>query len=816
MNRSCLAFTHALAIWIASCSAAWAASPQLSATTPYGFQRGTEVEVLFTGARLGDAQGVLLYDTGLTFSDFTAEADNKVKAKVTVAPDCRMGLHAFRLRTATGLSNLRTVSVGALPEVSETEPNSEFTEPQPMELGCVINGVITTEDVDYFVVEVKQGQRITAELEGLRLGNSEFDPYLAILNTDRFELARSDDTALLQQDCLCSLIAPADGKYIIQIRETAYGGSGTCRYRLHLGSFPRPRGVTPTGGKPGETLTFTWHGDAAGEFSTKITLPKTLGEFGLYAENQDGVAPSPNVIRIVDADHFQEVEPNNNFREASPGSAPGVMEGVIGEDGDADYFSFTAKKGEKFDIRVFARGALRSPLDAVMSVRNSKGASLGGADDVASRPDPEYKFTAPADDEYFVEVHDHLRGGGPLYFYRIEISQLEPSVTVSTPEKQRYVSTTLEVPAGNRMAIMFNAARANFGGDLQVQFGGLPQGVSYEAPVMPANRSEVPVLFTAGAMPGTAFLADATAVSTDEKVQCVSGFEQRTMLVRGQGNNDVWGHDAKAMPIAVTDKAPYSIKIIQPTAPITRSGALDLKVVAERAEGFDGAISIRMLYNPPGIGSSVSISIPAKENEVVLPLTANDGASIGAWPIVVTGSATIDGGKIEASTQMAQLEIVDRFFNFSFEKAAGELGQETDLIVNVEKRTDWEGTATVKLLGLPANTTCLTDEVTITQDSTQMVFRINIDEKARPGKNTSLVCRAFIDQNGESITTTLGSGELRIDKPLPAPVAAPVVAAAPKTDAPKPAAPAAAPVKRLSRLEQLRLEREKKLEAAGQ
>ena len=51
------------------------------------------------------------------------------------------------------------------------------------------------EDVDYYVVEAKKGERITAEVEGIRLGLTLFDPYVAILDAKRFELASSDDAA---------------------------------------------------------------------------------------------------------------------------------------------------------------------------------------------------------------------------------------------------------------------------------------------------------------------------------------------------------------------------------------------------------------------------------------------------------------------------------------------------------------------------------------------------------------------------------------------------------------------------------------------
>ena len=69
-------------------------------------------------------------------------------------------------------------------------------------MNVTVNGVAENEDVDYFVVEAKKGERISVEVEGIRLGITMFDPYVAILNAKRFELASSDDAALVWQDGL--------------------------------------------------------------------------------------------------------------------------------------------------------------------------------------------------------------------------------------------------------------------------------------------------------------------------------------------------------------------------------------------------------------------------------------------------------------------------------------------------------------------------------------------------------------------------------------------------------------------------------------
>jgi hypothetical protein len=223
------AFLTAIAI---TCSAAstFAASPVLSNIIPRGGQRGIEVEVVLNGQRLDDAQELMIYEPGIEVAELAVVNDKQVKAKLKIAADCTLGTKHIRVRTASGLSDLRTFRVGALPAVAEKEPNSEFAKPQEIANNVTVEGIIQNEDVDHFVVEAKKGERITAEIEGIRLGDTMFDPYVAILNEARFELATSDDAALIWQDGVASIIAPADGKYVVQIRESSYGGNGASHY----------------------------------------------------------------------------------------------------------------------------------------------------------------------------------------------------------------------------------------------------------------------------------------------------------------------------------------------------------------------------------------------------------------------------------------------------------------------------------------------------------------------------------------------------------------------------------------------------------
>jgi hypothetical protein len=777
-----------------------AALPQLTRVTPPGVQRGTEVEVQLEGARLADAQGLLLYYPGVEVKGFDVK-DGRPKARLAIAPDCRLGPHAVRLRTASGVSNLVTFSVGAFPLANELEPNNDFDKPQKTDLNTTVQGVIQNEDVDYFLVEAKKGERLAVEIEGFRLGETTFDPFVAILDRKRFVLASTDDTPLAWQDAALSIVVPEDGAYVIQVRESSFGGSAQCRYLMHVGRFPRPQAVYPAGGKLGQPVDVRWLGDAQGEWAEKTTLPAAQQPmFGLPARDAQGVAPSPNPFRLSTLDNLLESEPNNAPAEATPFEAPIALNGVIDKPGDVDSFKFTAKKGQGYDLRVFAR-SLRSPLDAVLSIHRPDGGTLAANDD-STTPDSYLRFAAPADGPYVITLRDHLNQGNPTYVYRIEVATVEPRLLVSLPEQTAFVDVTAPVPRGNRMAFMVNAQREDCGGEVKLDLTNLPGGMKAELMPIASDRSMVPVLLTAATdAPLTGSLAGLVGRTTEGDRVVEGRLEQRTSMIRGQNNREVWNHYTDRMAVAVTERVPFRIEVVESKVPVVQSGSLGLKVVATREGDFKAPITLRMLYHPPGISAPDSVPIPEGQREAVIPLTADAKAAVGTWKIAVIGEATVGDGPVRVSSQLAKLDVTEPFVAFTFPMLAVEQGQSTSLVVKVDKRKDYEGTASVDLLGLPNEVTSQTQQVT--KDTAELTFPIQTTAKSPPGLHKGLLCRMVILASGEPITHMLGPGELRIQPPVAKPTS---VAASPTKQEPaKPAAKA----KPLSQLEQLRQQRQK-------
>jgi len=785
---------------LVSCTAAaQAASPSLTAIEPHGGQRGTELDVAFVGDRLADAQEVLFYYPGIELVKIEKAEARQVKCRLKIAADCRLGEHALRLRTASGISDLRTFYVGALPAVAEQEPNNDISVPQKIDPNVTVNAVGDREDIDYYQVEVKQGQPLVVEIEGMRLGNAIFDPVVAIFDSEQTELITVDDTPLVWQDAVAAIVAPKDGKYTIAVRESSYAGSRTSAYRLHVGSFPRPMAAYPAGGKLGDGIEVRFIGDIAGEFTQKIKLPSAPDpRFGLFVENDRGISPSPLGFRLSDVGNVLETEPNNSQKEATSAELPLALNGVISAAGDVDYFRFKTAKGAVYDVQCFAR-RLRSPLDPVITIEQIGGRTIASNDDTAG-PDAAQRFTAPADGEYAIRVTDHLGRGGAEYVYRVEFAPVKPTLALSVPKTGRYTQErqVAAVPRGNRFALLVSAARSNFSGDLVFDAKHVPRGVTLSADTLPANINAIPVLFEAAAdAPVAGTLSELLARHADPKQAIQGGLNQPIELLYGPPNQNLyWSHPVDRLAVAVAEEAPYKLSIVEPKAPLVQNGSMQLKVIAERKEGFTAPMTLLMLFNPPGVGSASSVTIPEGKSEAVYPLNANRNAEARKWKIAVIGSANAGQGPIWVSTQLAALEIAQPFVAITMERTAVEQGQSTEIVAKIQQNTPFEGKAKVKLVGLPAKVTA--PELEITKDSTEAAFKISTDPASPAGRHRNILCQVTVTHNGEPVLHNAGVTELQIDRPLPKPD---VVAASSQTPvAEQPSE------KRLTRLEKLRLE----------
>ena len=778
--RSCTRTAPWAALLVVLAPMAWAAAPTLTEILPRGAARGGEVTVDFHGANLADACDLIFHDPGITLVEMTAEA-GKAHAKLAIAPDCRVGTHAIRVRTKTGLTNLRLFSVGALTEVDENEnENNDLAKAPLLTVGTTVNGQVTNEDADYFGFDLAAGDKFAAEVEAMRLGGPLFDAKLRLFDPAGREIIAEDDTPLMNQDAAFVYEIKEAGRYVLSVSESAFGGAGGFYYRLHAGKFPRPLAVSPMGGQPGQPVNVTWLGDLQLAAQTVTAPAQTVMATAVDAVAETGIAPTAVPFRASDLPGVLEAEPNNDGATATAGTAPGAFDGIIGEKGDIDYFKFEGTAGQLYDVRVYAR-ELGSPLDSVAAVINPSGSALASNDDGVG-PDAYMRVTLAETGTHFVYVNDHLSRGGPTFAYRIEVSPIQPKLTFSTSlGVGDFEPANMMLHAGNSNFMLLNVQRQDFDGPLSLTFDGLPQGVTADFDPIVAGQTVVPVVFSAAAdAPVAGSLVNIVGKLEQEGANVTGGLKQDVVLIYGDNKVIFQTRRVEKLATAVGEAAPFSLAIVQPKAPLVQNGTMNLKVVATRSEGFTAPINLRMLWTPAGVGSGTA-DIAEAGTEAGVFLNASAGAAAGTFRVAVVGTSS-------GYTVMTPLTIAAPWVTFDVAKAETEQGKPTQVKVTVNQAQQFTGSFNAELLGLPKG--CTTQPQPLTVESKELIFPVEIAADAPVGKFDGLFIRAVLQTEGEDVLHQWGGGSLQVFQPLP-PAAAPATPAPEATpDQPKPEAPA--------------------------
>ena len=184
-------------------------SPFVLSATRWSAAVGTEQEIYFRAARAKDVEDILFYHPGVKVVKINEADDNGFKAIIKAEADCPLGEHKGAPTHPWWLERVADVLCGAFPHFARSYPK-EGEGPQKVALNTAISGAVANESVDRFVVDVKQGQRISVEVECIRLGRYFDDASVAIKNSKGFIVARSDDTPLFIQDCFATAVAKED------------------------------------------------------------------------------------------------------------------------------------------------------------------------------------------------------------------------------------------------------------------------------------------------------------------------------------------------------------------------------------------------------------------------------------------------------------------------------------------------------------------------------------------------------------------------------------------------------------------------------
>ena len=787
------------------CTSAALAGPMvhhIEYVTPRAGQRGTTVEVTIEGSFIKEAKEALFYRPGIRCVELKSLPllpeprstihggfiEGNVTAKFQIDADCPLGLHPFKLRTATELTTLSTFAVTRFPIVKEAQ------EDQTVPMTSAVLGRMDTKqvgDVDVYRVTGRQGEHLSVEVDSVWLtekfyAGSEFDLTARILDASGKELARNDDSALHLQDPVLSTLLPADGEYRVEVKQRVFNSGGNCYYIAHIGSNHRPLAVYPAGGMKGEKLAATLLGDAAGDEAMQVTLPAQTGDFHF-----NDTMPSPLLMRVSE---FPNVLEAKDADETAVSALPAALNGKIEAAGDADSFRVKAKAGDRWRVRVFAR-SLGTPLDPRLTIRQAEAETDDmTADDSAltdrnlwamSRQiqrkelmDPAVIWEPKTDGDYLINITDMRGLGDPTSVYRIEVEPVREEI--NTFIQARVIDmvecprlTSIAVPQGGRWTVnvsLIDAPGSRYKGELDLVVSGLPEGVRMIAPrVLPGQR-QAPVQFIAeaGTKPQTALIS-ITCKATDGTP--LLSRPQQSFPFLGHSGGHAWHsfvvHD---YAFAVTEPTPYQIDVEQPTIPLSQNGELTLPVKITRKPGFDEAIEHQFDWVPPGVEGEPTLTIPAGKNEGTLRLSASPSAAPGTYRLAMTASTTggsyyLGAGRIRASSAFIDITIAQPYIALKSNPTAVRRGEKAQVVWDVEHKKPFEGEAEATLLGLPKGVSVIANPKLKSGDK-QLIFDITATNEALLGQYKELSCEITVTEHGQQIRQRTGKGILRVDPAL--------------------------------------------------
>ncbi len=215
--------------------------PYIYAVAPASGAAGMKTKVQFVGVNLGgSAEGEV---------DLTGQA----------AP----GTVLIGARTAAGESNALPFAVESLTETVKPAPTNHTMETAaPMASpGAMTARLETAGKADYYSFEAKKGDKLAIEIVSARLG-SPMDPVLDLLNSmGATIIGETDDTAGLGRDSRLNFDAPADGNYLVRVRDRHERGGDRYFYRLRIArqepSFELTTNPASPALGPGNTIPLT-------------------------------------------------------------------------------------------------------------------------------------------------------------------------------------------------------------------------------------------------------------------------------------------------------------------------------------------------------------------------------------------------------------------------------------------------------------------------------------------------------------------------------------------------------------------------------
>ena len=647
--------------------------PMITHVLPAAIQRGhtSEIEVFGQMDFAGPSQAIF-EGSGLSAEVLASSANAKQKAgaqvksakvRVTADKNATCGIREFRLICDRGVSSIGQIVVVDEPVVEDRGPNNTPAQAQLVQLPVAICGRLeAAEDVDCFRFHAKVGIPVTFEVVCARLEDKihdlqkHADPLLAVLDSRGKELISNDDYFFA--DPYLVFQPPAEGEYVVQVRDVRFDGDPRWGYVLLGTDRPHVAQVFPRVGRPGESLPVELSGSATAIQKTAVvSLPKELGMHWLPIPLGAGFTNAVPFL-VSDLPQVREKEPNDKLEQAQTLTIPCGVSGRIGRPHDVDYYCFYGAKGTPISFEIRARRfgtSWCSALDSVMDVLDAKAKVLATNDDTFGK-DSRIVFAPAADGAYFLRIQDLHHRGGEASIYYLEAINAAPDF------KLHFEPDKITVGPGTSAACYVRVERLNgFTESVDVRLDSLPKGLSATALAIPPSMKEGLIVVTASRdaeKSAGIFRVDWQAAVVREKNGTRKSIIREAIAKQeiylpggGRGQIDV------QMPVAAVGSVPDIVQVrVEPQEIVLEPGhEIQLKVTVQRRSDFDKGVSLDLLLRhlgtvfanplPPGVtvaeGKSKTLIGAGNEGVIVLQAAAN-AKPIERVPISVLANVSVN------------------------------------------------------------------------------------------------------------------------------------------------------------------------------
>lgn len=754
----------------------------LSWLNPKAFVRGATAVVTISGKNLDDVKllinsphitAKLLENKKHPMPEFKRRKGNTaaeivdtgrphtLKVELDITANARPGIHRLRVQTPLATTNGLVFAVEDRPAVNEKEPNNNRENAQQVEFPAILAGTMNQfGDQDLYTFEAKAGEEWVMDVIARGLGSG-LHSVLEIQTPDGQTLASSDQFGD-NLDAQLGFHVEQDGTYILKITDHELRSGGF--YRLHVTQRPFITDVFPLGGQKETKATFNVKGfnlndqdtvelDIPAEHSSNtISLPFSNEHGGLIRGIQLGAGDWPEVL---------ENEGNNNPENAIEVTTPVSINGKIhaenDSENDVDYYRFSAKKGERWVVDVMAQ-QLDSPLDSKIEILHADGSPIeiatvrSVAETFVTLADRDSRSAGIRLDSWAdLNINDYMMIGTEI----LQITKLPdyPDEDVLFKRNSRF---------GWRYAL----------------YGTTP---GHHAVYTPAYKVEIHpphTDFPPNGMPVQHLYAEnddgGPPLYRTDSFFMFEPPADGDYLVK---ITDTFGEGSPKHAYRLHIRPPqedFKIYVDNGSPNIPENGRFPLRIMADRFDGFNGPIAVKIKDLPEGFEATEGIILPGEET-VSLTIHALENAQTTAEDarFEVLGHATIKGETIERKSSFGMITITEQP-DVTITQKPKELvlnpGSTVSVTVEIERHNGFTGRVPIDVRNLPHGVYVMDtglNGILVTEDQSERTYVIYaepwVDEIERdifsiasvetrsplPNRNVSATSRLKIKKSGQ-------------------------------------------------------------------